>query len=237
MGTTASWHLRWDFFMGFLVFGLLASFPLADACLAVTLGQVDDFQDGSTQHWGTPANTVTTNLADAGPAGIGDNALDVVMQARAVIFNQDQQWSGDWIAANFHTITMDVRSLDNNDLTLWLGISKGSPTGGGGGDTYVSSSSQPVPGDGQWHSISFPVTVADFTNFQGIEVEKALQDVTQFRILHNPNQSFLGDFGVAGFQLDNIAAVPEPGCLALLVTGCLLASQMGQRRIPENDFT
>jgi len=208
----------------------LAASSLPSACLAVTLGQVDDFQDDTAQNWGTPGNTVVTNLADAGPAGIGDNALNVVMNSRAVIFNQDQQWSGDWTAANIQSITMDVRSLDNNDLTIWLGISKGAPSGGGGGDTYVTSTSQSVPGDGLWYAISFPVTATDFSNFSGTDPVTALQDVTQFRILHNPSQSFLGDFGVEGFQLDNIAAVPEPGCLALLATGCLMIASRRRRR-------
>jgi hypothetical protein len=208
--TKVIWHL----FMG-----LLVSSALASGCFAVTLGQVDDFQDGSTQNWRDEhGNTVTTNLADTGPEGVGDNALDVATSARAVVFNEDQ-WTGNWTAANIQRITMDVRSLDNNDLTIWLGIAKGTILPRGNGDTYVTSTSQPVLGDGQWHAISFPVTSADFTNFQGVEVEKALEDVSQFRIIHNPSRSFLGDFGVAGFQLDNIAAVPEPSGFALAILG------------------
>ena len=102
---------------------------------------------------------------------------------------------------------------------------------GGAGDTYVTSISQQVPGDGLWHAVSFPVTQADFTDFAGSDVEKALKDVTQLRILHSPSQSFLGSFGIAGFQLDNITAVPEPGCLALLAAGCLLTARVRRRRI------
>ncbi|MEO2046505.1 MAG: hypothetical protein ABGX16_08015 [Pirellulales bacterium] len=223
----APWHL-------FL--SLLASASLMSPCLAVTLGQVDDFQDGTAQNWGTPGNTVTTNLADAGPVGVGDNALNVVMAARSVIFNENQQWSGDWVVANIQQIALDVKSLGNQDLTLWLGISKGSPFGGGGGDTYVTNSSQPVPGDGQWHSISFSVTETDFTNFGGSDVEKALKDITQFRIIHNPNQNFVGAFGVTGFQLDNIATVPEPsgfvlailGLMAWVYTGSISSSRTGR---------
>jgi hypothetical protein len=217
-----------------LTMGLLVSSALASGCFAVTLGQVDDFQDVTTQNWrDAHGNTVTTNLADTGPEGDGDNALDVATNARAVVFNEDQ-WAGDWIAANFHTITMDVRSLDNSDLTLWLGIAKGQIFAEGGGDTYVTSISQAVPGDGQWHALSFPVTTFDFTNFQGVEVEKALKDVSQLRIIHNPDQSFLGDFGVAGYQLDNITAVPEPGCLALLAVAWLTGTHLRHRPFVTN---
>jgi hypothetical protein len=195
----------------------------------VTLGQVDDFQDGTTQNWGTDS-TITTNLPDTGPEEVGDNALDVATNSRAVVFNEDQ-WTGDWIAANLHTIAMDVRSLDNNDLTLWLGIAKGPRSGSGNGDTYVTSSSQPVPGDGLWHSISFPITENDFTNIGGTDVEKALKGISQLRIIHNPNQNFIGELGVTGFQLDNIAAVPEPGCLALLAAACLAVTHLRHRPI------
>ena len=62
-----------------LFLGLLASSALAHACLAVTLGQVDDFQDGSIQNWrgGMSGNVVTTNLPDTGPMTVGDHALNV----------------------------------------------------------------------------------------------------------------------------------------------------------------
>ena len=51
--------------------------PFVSPALAeITVGHVDDFQDGTTQHWriGQP-NPFPKNVANAGPQGMGDHAL------------------------------------------------------------------------------------------------------------------------------------------------------------------
>ena len=49
---------------------------------AVSVGQIDDFEDGTLQGWMMGANNITathmTNITVGGPAGVDDNFLQVV---------------------------------------------------------------------------------------------------------------------------------------------------------------
>ena len=64
-----------------LAFGLLAAaFFAAAPAGTVTLGQIDHFQDGTTQGWmrGLPMNPAPPiNVPDVGPAGVGDHSLQI----------------------------------------------------------------------------------------------------------------------------------------------------------------
>jgi len=202
----------------------------ASAVQAVTLGQIDDFQDGTTQGWrGSP----TSNAADAGPNGAGDDALFVDSDGRIVTFNT-AQWIGNFTAAGITQISIDVRNQNAFDLELRLGIAGGAVGPGGSGDTYVSSQSINVPGDGAWHSILFPILTSDFdptsiNSSSTPDASVALANQTHLRILHNPApNSFLGVTGGGEFFLDNIQAIPEPATGMLLLLG--VASLLLKRR-------
>jgi len=187
----------------------------ASAARAITLGQVDDFQDGTTQNWtGSP----TANAEDAGPGGAGDNALFVNSDLRVVTFNSNlTQWRGDFTAAGITHISMDVRHQNASDLELRIGIANGIFFQNGLGDTYVSSLSITVPNDNAWHSIVLPILASDFDpNFANNTVPPdaavALTNVTHFRILHNPSSGdFRGALGSDDFYLDNIRAISNSG--------------------------
>ena len=56
---------------------LVSLIALAPQAGAVTFAQVDDFESGTTASWG---GAPTTNVADAGPGGAGDHALEVGKQ-------------------------------------------------------------------------------------------------------------------------------------------------------------
>ena len=79
----------------------LATVIFSSPVVAISLGQVDDFQDGTTQGWqGTPP----INVSDSGPEGPGDRALLVSSSggggpgSRLITYNRSQ-WKGDWIAS------------------------------------------------------------------------------------------------------------------------------------------
>src|SRR5258706_2983860 len=92
---------------------LLVAMPLTTQ--AVTLGQIDDFQDGSAQNWQTGVGPVA-NVANGGPAGIGDHYMQTVStgrfgsDSRLTVFNTSQ-WQGDYIDAGITTLTMDLNNF------------------------------------------------------------------------------------------------------------------------------
>lgn len=180
-------------------------------CVAITLGQLDDFQDGATQNWGIGrgGSQPVANVANVGPGGAGDSALlmdaDVYGNGKLLVSNT-MQWTGDWAATGVAQASMDVRNPNASSLSMRLGIAgPGGVTSFGGGDTYVTNAIS-VPSDDAWHTITFDVLAANFITLGGMDVAAALATVTHVRILNNAAQSFIGDFGGA-FYLDNILAI------------------------------
>jgi len=209
----------------------------AHSAHAISLGESDDFQDGATAGW---AGSSTVNIADAGPAGAGDHALQVTGASRFVVHNSSQ-WTGDYVAAGVTRIRMDVMHQNAFDLDLRLGVASGSWNMGGVGDTYVSSSIANVANDGQWHTIGFDVSSAglmpsSLNNSAVPDAESALVSVTHLRLLHNhvtdPNDGAYADFRGSSLEsgvmfIDNIhaTAVPEPSTLLLAAGAAALAAR------------
>lgn len=197
---------------------ILLSAALPPPARALTPGQFEDFQDGTIQGWTSRFGTTQTSaVADAGPAGIGDYALEVAFSQKAVVYNE-LNYRGDWTAAGLHDIEFAMLSPTENatDLTLWLGISAmGEPGPGGSGDTYVTLASQSVPSDGLWHTVSFDVTASGWGDWGGNDVVNALTDVAQLRIVHSATRDFIGAPGITSILIDTPAQVPEPATLAV----------------------
>jgi hypothetical protein len=209
-------------------------FLTAGHASAITLGMVDDFQAGTLAGWG--GGSTLTNVANAGPAGAGDNALRVAAAAagRVVLVNT-APWTGNFNAAGIRTILIDVRNENAFALQMRLGIASGAIGSGGAGDTYVSAAAIPVAADGLWHRIAINVSGADFVPHTANSnptpsAASALANVSHFRILHNPIANFLGANGPATFSLDNIRAVPEPAAWALAAAPFFALAEAARRR-------
>ena len=204
----------------------IASFAVsASTCIAeISVGHVDNFQDGTTQHWrlGQTGGTVPNSVEDEGPLGVGDYALyfasgSFPLPPRAAVINESDQgfpgpgnWQGNWTAAGVTQISLDVRNggtLPNTGtLTLRLGISGPGPPSSFG-EVYITDGVS-VPRDNNWHSLVFDVLAADFQPVGiGTDVNAALAAVTQFRIIHQPGEDFRGELEPAEFYLDNIRAI------------------------------
>ena len=144
-----------------LLAGLLPVTPAA----AVTLGQTDNFEDGTTQNWlvgllGAPHPAPPENIPSGGPAGVDDNYLLLTAVGgngpgnRLTVINASQ-WAGDYLAAGITGIWMDVNNFGNTDLALRLLVAD--PLGGP--PTNVAFSTDPivVPAGSGWQAgeISF----------------------------------------------------------------------------------
>ncbi|MCH8839560.1 MAG: hypothetical protein IH831_02565 [Planctomycetes bacterium] len=199
-----------------LVTGLFLQSPQAHA---ITAGQIDDFQDGTTQSWtGSP----TTNASDSGPNGMGDHALSVPSSggggpgSRLVTFNNSSAWTGDWTANGVTQIQLDVFNPNAFEFTMRLGIAGPGDFGSfGQGNKYVTSTGIVVPTDSQWHTVLFDVTAADLAQISGTDAADALTGVTQFRVIHNSASDWRGEAVAGTFLLDNITAIPEPATATL----------------------
>lgn len=216
---------------------------------AISVGQIDTFGDGSLQGWRMDIPTVTTshmtNIAAGGPAGAGDNFLQVVADgppppgtsgqgSRMTFFNQ-LQWTGDYTAAGVTAIAVDLKNLSVSEtLHLRLAIDGGSYTTSIdfiGGKFATAASISLAPGS-DWTRVVFSLLPGDLIPVcspgpicsLGNDVQATLADVTELRLLNSeiPDWNGLQVVGTLGF--DNIQAltVPLPPSLALFGSGLVV---------------
>src|SRR5438132_13125182 len=101
--------------------GAAAAFILPSIALGITLGQVDNFEDGTTQGWGDPAGN-SINIATGGPTGVNDNFLQVSSgtfggASKLITFNQSQ-WVGNYLSAGVSSISMDLKNLGSSTIPI-----------------------------------------------------------------------------------------------------------------------
>ena len=219
--------------------GMLAMSPGA-AVASVTQGQVDDFEDGTLLNWHTGSNTVApeSNVSSGGPAGANDNYMLLQSNGggaggKMVVFNDNQQWSGDFLAAHVDEIQMQVNLFSltppaggPNSLDLRLILIGTTGTLATVSDVLVT------PGSG-WSTVHFPLGAANLTGGS----TSILSSIMEVDLVHSATPIFTRQSSppiVAQLGVDNIRAVtvPEPGTAALLAAGAVTMSMMkrGRRR-------
>ena len=200
----------------------VALFTTAASASAVTLGQIDDFQDGTTQGWGSGAisSVPPVNLPDSGPTGVGDHSLLITSLggigpgSRFVAFNTTQ-WAGDFPAAGVERITLDLNNLGVVTLNMRVALE-------GAGGRFVSTLSVPVLSGGGWQSIQLSLLAADLTSAGGFNVNATLAAVTQLRLISAAAPAFQGDPIATQGLIDNVTAGPEPELIPALPAGGLV---------------
>jgi hypothetical protein len=217
---------------------------VASQAAAITTSQVDTFDGGDYQNWQGAAMGVPV---DAGPAGMGDFALEVMTSgfpggtnSRLTTFSGGSstpvatQWTGNWTEAGVTRILFDVRNPNDFDLVLWLGIAGPLGPGFAGGlDSFVTNESVIVPPDDEWHTASFDVLPEDFSVWTSPNTAAtALANVYHLRVIHSFERGWVGELGAATMFLDNIRAVPEPSSgLLLVVASAMACFRCGVRRL------
>jgi hypothetical protein len=207
-------------FLGLLV--VLSGWSLTAS--AVSVGVLDDFEDGTTQGWdngGLAPNPL--NVATGGPAGAGDAFLQLASfgasgpGSRLVVYNRVPEWTGDYTAAGVDGITLDVNNLGQTDLVLRLLISEGlasSPS------NSAMTPGVAVPAGSGWTQVAFSLAPEDLLLRNG-SIAAALANVSELRVFHAPNDFYPGPGIAATLGVDNLRAVPEPGSGLLLAAGAL----------------
>ncbi|WP_337176673.1 PEP-CTERM sorting domain-containing protein [Paludisphaera sp.] len=229
----------------------LACALVACACLLLPspasadpiVGQVDDFEDGTTQGWlinllgmgSPPAEALPINVPTGGPGGADDHYLRLTSLGvtgaggRLVALNLDSRWTGDYLSAGVAMITMDLINLGSSDVSLRLLFESVGATG----PTDVASTNDSVflAAGGGWTSATFRVGLDDLTASLG-SVEAALTSASVIRLYHGPDPGFPGPPIAAQIGVDNIraAAIPEPASIAMLLVGAIGAGLAARGR-------
>jgi hypothetical protein len=197
---------------------------------ALTLGQIDTFQDGTTDGWGVGGGTQPSNIATGGPAGPGDQYLQVTSKggggpdAKLVVFNTSK-WLGNYSGAGVTGIGMDLANFGTQSLSIRLAFFISKPVG------YSTTSAFSLPADSNWHHAFFPLSAASFTAIgsPATSFDNLLTNFTgQLRILDSASPAVEGDSIAAVLGVDNVQAVPEPAAF-VLVGAALLVVFTGRR--------
>jgi hypothetical protein len=182
-------------------------------CSAITFGQVDDFQNGTTMGWQEGMNSPNppVNVASGGPGGTADRYLENQSSGgfgaggRMAMFNSSQ-WSGNYIAAGVNRISVQMANLGSKELHMRIAFRSAS------GTLYGSSSAAILPVEPGWRSVNFDLTPEALTNMGGSDtVAQALTSVTEFRIVSAVGApAFSGDPIAGTLGLDNMNATTIP---------------------------
>ncbi len=219
---------------------LLAS-SLPAPARAIELGQVDTFQDGTTQGWidalgGAISPVPPTVVGNAGPEGTGDFALLLRSTGsvagaggKLVVNNATPRWQGDYAYAGVDGLLLDVRNVGATDLNLRVAVD--GPAVGTTGGRWVSEDVF-VPAASGWQTVSFSLLPGDLLpgDFAATSAATTLRDVAVLRLLHAPVASWTGEPIAAQLQIDNVEILPEPGAGLALAGGGLLLRGLAARR-------
>lgn len=196
--------------------GMVCTFATGAAMAAPIVGQVNDFEDGTTQGWGVggPSPNPPSNTPDGGPGGAGDAFLRFASAGGSgagsrLSIQNTTQWAGDYLAAGVNGISFDIANLGTTPLQIALRIE-------GAGGAFSSLTPLAIPADGQWRSVSLGIDDASLTSTGPTDLDATLGDVFRLRI--EDGRGAL----VATAGIDNIRALPEPGSLALLSLAALV---------------
>jgi len=224
------------------ILGLALFFLQPATAWAVIIGQVDTFESGSRENWqmGQPSITTSniTNLFTGGPAGTGDNYLEVSADGstsgggKLTFFNQSQ-WTGDYLAAGITAISMDLINFSSAEvLNIRLGINGGvtdpnNPGGVIGGQFVTSASASLISGSG-WVHVVFSLNLVDLMSVSGRsgvpgnDALATLGNVKELRLLNSAVPDWSGQPVIATLGIDNVTAVvPIPSALLLFISGLI----------------
>jgi len=209
---------------------LIGVFMFSMTVSGATVGQIDTFQDGTTDNW-FAGGLGMGQFPPVPPHGVGGGqggASDLYLVVTALggdgpgsklsVMN-GSQWTGNFLTSGISGIAMDLINLGQNTLNVRLQVED--PLFGPPADLAVSTNPFVLtPGNG-WQHAFFSLTPGAFTALSG-SANVALSQTTLLRIIHSPTPDVAtAVVGVLG--VDNIqAAVPEPDTVFLLGTGLAL---------------
>lgn len=212
---------------------------LVSSAAAATIGQIDTFQNGTTQGWIAGGGPLMQNppvppfvQLSGGPAGANDAFLVVTSGggngpgSRLTTYNIFGQWADNYLTNGVSGIAMDLINLGPTTLTIRLEFEN--PFAGA--DFAVTSTGITLAAGSGWTHAVIPITASQLAPVEGT-VNGALGNTTVLRILHAPGATeAVPIVGVLG--VDNIAAVtvPEPATAGTAAFTLLALAAFARRR-------
>lgn len=207
-GTSARARSAWIV----LLAAALAALGVARDAHAVTIGQSDDFEDG-TQNWGSGAASPNPpiQVATGGPEGADDAWLQVtgsggIGPGSRVATVNSAQWAGDYTGASELQVDLQVTSATDLAIRFYLRSNA----------CAVVTEAVPVTAGAGWSRVSLGITPGELVNTMSdgcADIPLALANVTTLHVAHSPEPAASGQFppseGMLG--IDNLTLVPEPG--------------------------
>lgn len=204
----------------------IAAFLAASAsasALAITLGELDDFQDGTTEFWvgGTGTGSPPpANIASGGPDGQYDRYLQIsAVNSHLGTNNTTPAWTGNYIAAQVEKIVVHLNNTGPNPLEVRITVF-------GPGGTFTATNEQHLDPSSGWIIRDFNLDASSLTYRPGSGGTGILADtlasVDTLLFRHDPDPidpAGTGENVTGTLGIDNIRALPEPGSVALLAAG------------------
>jgi hypothetical protein len=212
---------------------LFVALTASAAVAAPVLPFTEDFEDGASNWLGgdfLPATESATGGVDnsayisaqTGFEFAEEGGFNVVFRGNTGFFPgtdaSDGNFFGNWIDAGVSNFSFDVRHNISQPATFFVRFaanSNGAPFPGG-----VAVAFQPVFA-GQWTSISIDIDPNNpaFVSYEGTSFESVFSNVGFIQIGIATPEGLIGDPSLFDVDLDNVAIIPAPAGLALLLPG------------------
>ena len=185
---------------------------------ALTLGQIDTFQDGTLQNWDAGLGGVEPQyppeiIPGGGPAGVNDAFMQIesieghLPGSKLSVFNQ-VQWAGNYLAAGVNAITMSLKNTGPNGIYARIVVADEWSANFPSNNLVVSTQPLFLPPRGDWVSAVFSLRPGDLTVVKGNALT-ALSSAYGVRIIHNDEATFPPPTITARLGVDNIKAVRQ----------------------------
>lgn len=208
---------------------ILGILLLSGTTSAVTLFQVDDFNNG-TAGWieGNPSPNppIATGIGNDNTPFLRNDASGGGGPGSRMAMYNDLQWTGDYIGSGISAIRLEAGTFGPETINLRLAFN------GAGG--WFTTGAIPLinndPLDPQWRSLTFSILPGDLTHVgqgNGIYAD-TMGNVTRMEIYSggsalSAGSLIRGESINSSLLLDQIQAIPEPSSGILLIIAALTA--------------
>jgi hypothetical protein len=196
---------------------------------AISLGQIDTFQDGTMQGW--TGGVALTNQPNGGPGGTGDRYLRLSTNnslSQLGIYN-NVQWAGNYASAGVTRVDFALANFGPDTVSLRIMIlSPGcQPPKPFVCTAWASTNATVLPAGSGWVNVDFGLNDAALTRVLGsASLASVLANVDRLHLRDDggavPSPPGTASSVNAVIGVDNITAfsdIPEPGTVLLLALG------------------